>query len=255
MRLILVLCLMAAAPAFAAPPPASLPAPLQRVQNEGGTVIQSFPAPDGLTGWVMKIQGHYVIVYSTASGDYVISGTLVDKDGHNMTSAYGDKYIPKPDTAKLLAALGTDPWLVEEGSPKAPLMYVYADPNCIYCNKLWNDLRPYVESGKVRVRWALLDFLKRTSTGRAAAILSAHDRAAALAQDETKFDRTNEEGGIPELAPVPIEIGEILKRHIDEMNDAGAAGTPTMLVHRQDGWSIFYGAPKDMPTLIASLTR
>ena len=217
---------------------ADIPAPLQSIQKEGGSVLQSFPAPDGLTGWLVKVQGHYLVVYSTPSGNYVISGALVDKNGKNLSAEYGDKYIPKPDAAKLAAALGPDPWLVEEGVASAPLIYVYADPNCIYCNKLWNDLRPYVQSGKVRVRWALLAFLKPTSQGRAAAILAAHDRRSALAEDELKFDKDHEEGGIPELKPVPLEIDTVLKIHTDQMNEAGGAGTPTLIVRHQDGWSI-----------------
>lgn len=255
MRLLLAISLLVVAvPAYAAPEQ-PLPAPLLKIQSEGGTVVRSFPAPDGLTGWVLRIQGRYAIVYSTPSGDYIVSGVLVDKDGKNLTTEYGDKYVPKPDADQLVAALGTDPWVVEEGSLSAPLIYVYADPNCIYCNKMWAELRPYVQSGKVRVRWVLLDFLKSTSTGRAAAILAAHDRLAALAQDETKFDKTNEEGGIPELSPVPVEIGEALKRHTDQMNDAGQQGTPTLLIHTKDGWGLAYGSPKDMPTFIATLTR
>ena len=236
-------------------PGTMMPAPLQQIQKEGGSVLQSFPAPDGLTGWLVNVQGHYLIVYSTPSGDYVLSGALVDKNGKNLSAVYGDKYIPKPDGTKIVAALGPDPWLVDEGAAAAPLIYVYADPNCIYCNKLWNDLRPYVQSGKVRVRWALLDFLKPTSKGRAAAILAARDRAAALAEDETKFDKDHEEGGIPELKPVPPEIDTALKIHTSQMNEAGGAGTPTLIIHRQDGWSLSYGTPKDMAAFIAALVK
>lgn len=258
MRLLPVLTLFLAMPVMAAAPAKStpaVPAPLLKIQDQGGQVVESFPAADGLTGWLLKVQGRYVIVYSTPSGDYIISGALVDKDGKNLTSAYGDKYVPKPDANKLAAALGTDPWLVEEGSPAAPLIYIYADPNCIYCNKLWVELRPYVGTGKVRIRWVLLDFLKPTSSGRAAAILSSKDRAAGLSQDEIKFDKDNEEGGIPERLPVPVELGEALKLHTQEMNDAGAGGTPTLIVHRKDGWSILYGAQQDLSALMASLTR
>ncbi len=267
MRLLPVLLLLAALPLHAAtnpetdgpiqgmPPGAPLPEALQRIQGEGAVIVRSFPAPDGLTGWVVRIQGHYVVLYSTASGDYLISGVMVDKDGRNLSAAYSDQYTPKPDPAKLLAALGPDPWLVEEGAPTAPLVYAYADPNCIYCNKLWNDIRSYVQSGKVRIRWVLLDFLKATSKGRAAAILSAHDRAAALAQDELKFDKDREEGGIPELRPVPPDIDNVLKIHTDQMGEAGGMGTPTLLFRGQNGWTISYGAPKDMAAFIAGLAK
>lgn len=266
MRLLAALLLLAALPLHAAEtdtngpipgmaPGAALPQALQRIQGEGAVVVRSFPAPDGLTGWIVRIEGRYVLVYSTPSGDYLLSGALVDKEGRNLSGVYADQYTPKPDPAKLLAALGPDPWLVEEGAPTAPLLYAYADPNCIYCNKLWNDLRPYVQAGKVRVRWALLDFLKPTSKGRAAAILAAHNRATALARDELKFDRDQEEGGIEELRPVPPDIDNVLKMHTDQMGEAGGMGTPTLLFRDQTGWKISYGAPKDMAAFVSALVK
>ena len=267
MRLLPALFLLAALPLHAADAPqvtgsiqqapmgAPLPEALQHIQSQGVVIVKSFPAPDGLTGWVVRIEGHYVVIYSTSSGNYLVSGALVDTSGRNLSTLYTDQYVPKPDVSKLVAALAPDPWLVDEGAPTAPLIYVYADPNCIYCNKLWNDLRPYVKSGKVRVRWALLDFLKPTSKGRAAAILSAHDRAAALAQDETRFDKDQEEGGIEELRPVPLDIDNVLTMHTEQMQEAGDMGTPTIIFQGQSGWNMSYGAPKDIAAFIAALTR
>ena len=249
------MALLAALPAAGATLVVPPPLLLQQIQKVGGSVVQGFQAPDGLMGWVVKIQGRYGVVYTTASGDYILSGALIDKAGKNLSEDYLDQYAPKPDAKALATALASDPWLVDEGSSSAPLMYVYLDSNCSYCNKLWNEIRPYVESGKVHVRWALLSFLKTTSTGRGAAILAANNRAAALAENETRFDHKTEEGGIPELSPVPIEIGSALQTHTQQMNDAGGVGTPTLVIHRKDGWSIAYGDPKDLPTLIASLTR
>ena len=267
MRFFPVLLLTAALPLHAADAPQAngsvqtmsfngpLPEALQHIQSQGVVIVKSFAAPDGLTGWVVRIEGHYVVLYSTPSGDYLVSGALVDKSGRNLSALYTDQYVPKPDVSKLVAALGPDPWLVEEGAPQAPLIYVYADPNCIYCNKLWTDLRPYVQSGKVRVRWALLAFLKPSSKGRAAAILSAHDRAAALAQDETRFDKDHEEGGIEELRPVPLDVDNVITMHTEQMQEAGDMGTPTIIFQGQSGWNMTYGAPKDIAAFIANLTR
>lgn len=254
MRLIALLALLVTLPAFAGPAPVP-PLLQQQAEKVGGSVVKSFPAPDGLTGWVVKIQGRYGVVYTTASGDYIMSGALLDKNGTNLTTQFEEQYIPKPDAAGLAAALGADPWLVDEGSPSAPLIYIYADPNCSYCNKLWTELRPYVGTGKVHVRWALLAFLKPTSKGRAAAILAANNRSGALAGDETRFDHATEEGGIPELTPVPIEIGSALETHAQQMIGTGNVGTPTLVIHRKEGWSISYGMPKDVAAFVADLTR
>ncbi|HEU5399126.1 MAG TPA: thiol:disulfide interchange protein DsbG [Gammaproteobacteria bacterium] len=232
---------------------ADLPPPLQNLAQQGGKVVRSFPVPDGLTGWVVQLQGRSMILYTTAGGDYAFTGPLLDKDGNNLTSRYADQYIPEPDAEKLAQGLAADTSLVDEGSPRAPLVYVYADPNCSYCNKLWTELRPYVEGGKLHVRWALVDFLKRTSKGRAGAILAADDRAAALAQDEQRFDHGQEEGGIPELRPVPLDLDAALKLHDLELRDSGNMGTPTLLFRRGGSWNFNYGLPQDLPKLLASL--
>lgn len=251
MRIMASLLLLLAVPALATP----LPPVLQKFVEQGGSVGQNFSAPDGLTGWVIKLQGRYMVIYTTASGDYAIGGVLMDKDGKSLTQQYADKYIPKPDAAKLAAGLSTDSMLVDEGDPHAPVLYVYADPNCSYCNKLWNDLRPFVESGKVRVRWALVDFLKPSSPGRAAAVLVAKDRGAALAEDETRFDRDHEEGGIPALAAVPAETSKTLAAHREQMQEAGGFGTPTLVMRRAGNWDISYGLPKNLQALVNSLDK
>lgn len=250
MRYILAL-LLAVSPlaAFAA----ALPPALVLIQKQGGTVGQSFAAPDGLTGWVVTFPDRSLIVYTTVSGNYLISGLVVDQAGRDLTSQYQDRYFPKPDVSRLATTLATDPTLVDEGSPDAPPLYVFADANCFYCNKLWNELRPYVTSRKVRVRWAMLAFLKPTSPGRAAAILAAPDRLAALTQDESKFDRVNEEGGIAPLDPVPDDIAAPLKRHMDEMASAGANGTPLLLYRNGGKWQSADGMPADIRAFVAGL--
>jgi thiol:disulfide interchange protein DsbG len=251
MRAFLALLLLLALPTYAD----DLPSALQKVVKDGGVVVKSFPAPDGLTGWVIRIQGKPYIVYTTPGGGYVMSGVLLDSEGRNLTQEYQGEYVPQPDAGKAAAALNSDTWLVDEGKAGAPLIYVYADPNCAYCNKFWTDLRPYVAAGKVHVRWALLAFLKGTSMGRAAAILAAPNRAKALAEDEAHFDHAHEEGGIPELKPVSPDIQTVLGMHDEQMNEAGAQGTPTILIRHKDGWALSYGAPTDMEKFIADLDR
>lgn len=251
MRFPLRLLLSLALPSWALA--ANLPATLQNLTQQGGTVLRTFPAPDGITGWVVQIQGHDFILYTTTSGDYAFTGALLDKDGNNLTRRYADQYMPQSNARQLADRLSGDKALVDEGSPKAPLVYIYADPNCSYCNRLWTELRPYVRSGKLHVRWALVDFLKPTSKGRAAAILTADDRALALAEDEQRFDHGEEEGGIPELRPVPLAVDAALKLHDLELNDSGNMGTPTFLYRNGDTWDLTYGLPPDLPKLIASI--
>jgi thiol:disulfide interchange protein DsbG len=232
----------------------AIPPVLKNLESKGITVDHSFPGPDGLTGWVVRVSGRQMVVYTTPSGDYAINGELVDKDGSNLTLQYQEQNFRRASPADMVALLEKDGTLVDEGQAKAPLIYVYADANCSFCNGFWTALRPYVQSGKVHVRWAMLAFLKDSSAGRAAAILAAKDKVAALAQDETKFDKAKEEGGIPPLNPVPYDLRAALLLHSSQMGDLGGQGTPLILYHQADGWHVTEGMPQDMPDFIAGLT-
>ncbi|HSN17424.1 MAG TPA: thiol:disulfide interchange protein DsbG [Gammaproteobacteria bacterium] len=253
MRLILfILAVLLSSLAMAADP--AIPPVLKNLQNRGIVVDHSFPGPDGLTGWIVRVSGRPMVVFTTPSGDYAMNGELVDKSGNNLTRQYQQRYFPHTAPADVVALLEKDGSLVDEGQAKAPLIYVYADANCVFCNRFWTELRPYVRSGKVHVRWAMLAFLKQTSAGRAAAILAAKDKVAALTEDETKFDKAKEEGGIPPLEPVPYDLRAALLLHSSQMDDLGGHGTPLILYHQPDGWHQTEGLPQDISKFIDDLT-
>jgi thiol:disulfide interchange protein DsbG len=74
---------------------------------------------------------------------------------------------------------------IADGRPQAPrVVYVFTDANCPYCAKFWSDARPWVDSGKVQLRHLLVGIIAPTSPGKAAALLTAPDPAAALAAHE-----------------------------------------------------------------------
>lgn len=232
---------------------ADSPPALKQLLDNHAVLENSFPAVDGLTGWVVKLTDRRVIVYTTPSGGYVFGAPLVDKDGNNLTQQYFDKYIMAPQAESLAAALAKDLAVVEEGKPNAPLVYAYADPNCIFCNHLWTQLRPFLDAGKVRVRWVMVAFLKESSPGRSAAILAAKDKVAALALDETQFDTAHEEGGIPPLSPIPPQVSAALLAHGEQLREVGDPGTPLLLFRRGGQWALSAGLPKDMAAFVAAL--
>lgn len=240
MRLFCILLVLLAMPALAD----QIPAELQKMENSGqATVVRNFPGPQGLTGWIIKMNTRYLVVYSLPGGQYILSGALVGPHGENLTKTYLEQYVPKPDFDTVVTSLRKDLNLVTEGSSNAPEIFVYVDPNCIYCNSFWNSLRPYINTGKVRVHWIMVDFLKSSSPGRAAAILAAGDRVAALRLDETRFDKTHEEGGIPAITPVPADVKAMLSAHGQQLRDIGGNGTPTILLQEQGKWTAYYGTP------------
>ena len=46
---------------------------------------------------------------------------------------------------------------IADGRDDAPRkVYVFLDANCIYCAKFWADARPWVDSGKVQLRYLMV---------------------------------------------------------------------------------------------------
>jgi len=112
-----------------------------------------------------------------------------------------------------------------------------------------------VASGKLRIHWAMVSFLKQSSAGRATAILTAKDRLSAFTLDESKFDKPDEEGGIAPVDPMPAEVRGTLMSHASEMFSAGGQGTP-LLVFRSGGkWYSLEGLPSDMKAFVEGLEQ
>lgn len=236
-----------------------IPSPLAAMQVKGECqVLRSFDAPGGLTGWVVdtkktKSPNRYIIVYSTHDGRYVLSGVLEGVDGANLSKTYYDEYAPKPDVETAAEEIQHDPHLINEGAASAPQIFVFSDPNCIFCNRIWHDFRPYIDGGRIRVSWALVDILKSSSSPRAAAILQAGDPAKALSLDETNFDASKEEGGIPALKHIPPELKAVLSHDNDVMANANGYGTPTILYRKSHEWHVLYGLPQDLNRFVSEL--
>lgn len=209
------------------------------------TVVKKFPTREpGLTGYVVKEpSGATRLLF--AMGAYVFSGTLIDADGKNATRAYAKAELPKPDYAAAAKKLLQDPHLLTEGRKGAPQLFVFADPNCIFCHQLWENTRDWVHDGKIRIHWVMVAFLKSSSPGRAAAIMAAKDGAMALAKDETDFDKAQEEGAIKPLKPIPADLEKALKRHGRMMAQLNFNGTPSLIYRDHNGkWHGESGVPK-----------
>src|SRR3546814_15255440 len=91
------------------------------------------------------------------------------------------------------------------------------DANCPYCNAFWEAARPWVDSGKVQLRHILVGIIKDDSPAKAAAILGAPDRSAALLTNERQFGQ----GGITPAKSVPADVRKILDDNLALMASTG----------------------------------
>lgn len=223
-----------AAATIPVPPPVA--ATLDKLSHGQAKILKAFQAPAGLIGLAISTaNGHDAILYASPDGAYLFQGDIVDQAGANLTDQASASYLPQPPTAaENFAALDkTHGFVWGQASAKKELWIVF-DPNCIYCHKTFESLQSYVASGALKVHIVQVGFLKPSSLGRAAAILSAKDPVAALTEDETKFDTDNEEGGMPPDLSNADAVAQV-KANNAWMEAQGISGTPYLLYHDGKG--------------------
>ena len=196
----------------------------------------------GLTGYVVSNANGTQVVYSEHG--YMFIGDLISPKGADLTDSYRQRYSPKPDYASVVGKLDSGGHLIDEGRATAPLLYVFADPNCSICYRFYRMAEPLVASGRLQLRWVMVAFLQSSSSAKATAILSARDPRGALHADEDRFDTVHEAGGI---APAPAQqkaLQDVLKSHMSAMDAVGGVGTPTLLYRDERGrWAAVVGLP------------
>jgi len=128
---------------------------------------------------------------------------------------------------ELFAELEKEEAIVEGPMEAKSTLYVFFDANCLYCKLTWQALQHYEKVG-VRVHWIPVAYQRGDSTGRAAAIMEARYRVAALRYNAMKYDAANYEGGIQPLENPKAETLEKLQTNTRLMRRFGAPGTPAL---------------------------
>ena len=142
---------------------------------------------------------------------------------------------------------------IADGRDDAPRkVYVFLDANCIYCAKFWADARPWVDSGKVQLRYLMVAVIAPTSAGKAATLLADPDPARRL----VAYERAHAFGvarmlqGGPHasmedanLAPTPLsrEMASFLETNEGFMNALKLRGTPGIVFRGLDGQLVAIG--------------
>lgn len=219
--------------------PAETPPPaVQVLQKQGVTVIGPFASKTGLKAWAATAGGRPVALYVTPGGA-VIAGSALDADGAPLEDAALEAAVRKPLTDADWKLLEASRWIAD-GKDRAPrVVYVFTDPNCPFCAKLWFDARPWVDSGKVQLRHVMVGLLAPTSAGKAAALLTAENPREALRAYESALApaaaRSLAAGEAPRplagtalqpLANIPPAVAAQLEAHARLMARLGLVATP-----------------------------
>jgi thiol:disulfide interchange protein DsbG len=133
-----------------------------------------------------------------------------------------------PDYASLFTRLEQADAVVEGARPAKSLLYVLFDANCYYCQLTWKALQAYETAG-LQVHWVPVAFQQASSVGRAAAIMQAANRGAALRENETGYKVAQFDGGIKPLDKTPPELAARFEANTRLMRGFGAPGTPVLI--------------------------
>lgn len=209
----------------------SWPAPIKALEAQGVEVIGTFAAPGGLTGYAGLADQQPLAIYLSADAKVAIVGSMIDAKGNHLSQEPLDRLVSKPLTVKIWKQLEGSTWIADGSKNAARVVYTFTDPNCPYCNKFWNDSRPWVKAGKVQLRHVIVAILADTSAGKAAALLSAEDTQAALTQHEQQ----HASGGVKPLSQVPEKIHAQLDANQTLMQQLGSSATPTIFYKDASG--------------------
>jgi thiol:disulfide interchange protein DsbG len=125
--------------------------------------------------------------------------------------------------AETFKEFDTASWVAEGKGSR--VLYIFFDPNCPYCHKLYESLRTRVGKNDLELRWIPVGILMTTSFGKAAAILEAKDPLAAFRQNEEKFSA----GGAAQETFASAATEKRLNQNSKLLTQIGGQSVPTLV--------------------------
>lgn len=133
-----------------------------------------------------------------------------------------------------------------------PVITAIVDLNCSHCNTFFTNSQSFINSGKLRVRYVLAGFLSATSAPKAAAVLGAKDKVAAMKKAEADYAKNGTKGPAPKFEP---KFEAIAKANTELLMATGEPATPYLFYCDKETKTLMgmAGAPQDMQAFVASL--
>ncbi|MHB1142324.1 MAG: thioredoxin fold domain-containing protein [Sulfuricaulis sp.] len=151
------------------------------------------------------------------------------------TAATADAAPPSSRADAVLTDAPKATWIAE--GQGARVVYIFFDPNCPSCQLLYQNLRSFVGSHDLQLRWIPVAVVNVTSLGKAAAILEAPDPVAALRRNEEHYDAQAYAGGIAEDIP-SADTERKVRANERLLNGLDIPVVPSLLFAAKDGRAI-----------------
>jgi len=223
-------------PAVTAPPAAvkhSPPPSLNHYLDRfNGTILQSFEAGSGLTGWYLETDFGKEILYTTADGARLLDGHLLDAEGVDLRER---ELFARKFAGVLEGFEGASTVVLGDGDLS---LYLVFEPYCGYCHTL---VRTLTKNPEVKLHLVPIAFMDEDSEQLAAALLESSDPKAILRELRSNPDspalRTTE--------PAEARRAEIRSNN-EVIRRFGIKGTPFMAWRDQQGKvQVHSGLPDD----------
>lgn len=213
----------------AAVPSTEFPTQLKSVLPPGGTIVKSFKAEAGLTGWIIAMSnGEKMVGYTLPAGTHLVVGALVNAKGENLTALYTEREIPKPPVPEF-SSLEMLPY-IQQGNGKGKPIYIFSDPFCGYC-QIQEQLAELYESGDLNIRWIKVAVLSPNSGALGEAIYKSPNPAAAwkaIAKKTPDAISVTKPDMSPEFSSKITQAGNAMKAF-------GGTGTPLIVWQDDQG--------------------
>lgn len=211
----------------------------QFLAEQGLRIVGPMQTAGGLKAWAAYRDQQPIPIYRLPDGKHWVIGTVIDAQGKDVNAKTLQNAVQKPMGQQLWSDLERTHW-IGDGKPDAPqIAYVFTDPNCPYCNQLWRDARPLVQSGQLQLRHILVGILRPSSEGKAAAILAAKAPEQALASHALAYADAHGKNpdtlGVAALQRIPLSARDALANNLSLMNSMGLRATPATIWKNAQG--------------------
>jgi thiol:disulfide interchange protein DsbG len=233
-----------------------------RLMAIGGAQVTDIGESHGLKGLFLRNGSEFQVLYATPDRQAMIAGVMWDSAGKNLTRDQVGKIdgaIPTvvvSDGDKEFAAKAVESGLavVKQatfgvyGRDGAPELWMIVDPACTYSIRALDQLKPFVEAGRVQLRIVPISILDHEdngmSTRAALALLSNPLEHMASLWMQRNF------GGQP-----TAEAAAKLQKNGQISEAIKLTGTPTFLFRKPDGSEgRLDGMPTDIKALLAEVS-
>ncbi len=275
--LLMVFCLPALAQTKNKGAMPDVPEALQALVDRGAQ-IRYLGSEHGLDGWIAIYQGQEQYYYVTADKKAFVTGLMFGNDGRPITieqvkelqaqggdvldllaadQAEAEKTPEAPESIvstmkakspseRMFSEVENSNW-IKLGNDKAPVVYIFVDPNCPHCHDFVNDIRKAksLEKGVLQVRLVPVGF-QEGSLAQASFLLASPD-----AVDRYMKYLDGDKEALPAKSDVSTQA---VQKNMALMQAWKFNVTPLTIYRAGSGEvKILRGRAKDLAALIADL--